>query len=299
VHLLPPHRDEVLSRPGGRQLGWAEYGDPDGRPILAFHGTPSSRLAMGSLHEAAVEQGVRIVAPDRPGIGSSTSFDGFGLLDWPREVWALVDHLELDSFAVLGVSGGGPYALACGVEPDQRLRLIATAGGAAPYDRTDATRGVTASDRVTEILAQRWPWASGVVLSAMVLSARLTPRLAWWAWELELSAGDRVALRRFPVGQRLAPFVDGLRSGVQGTVEDFRLLAGDWGFLPEEVRVHTVLWHGAEDPTVPLHHAQDLAARVPCSELLVVPGAGHLLTATRPDDLLAGIVRRLDGVGRR
>lgn len=273
-------------------MAWDEYGDRGGRALFAFHGTPSSRLSMAVLHEAARQQGLRVIAIDRPGIGRSGTMPGFTLLDWPAEVSVVADALGVDAYAVLGSSGGGPYALACGVVPDPRLVLVATASSVAPYDRPEATRGVARSDRITEILAERAPRVSGGLMRAMGWSVRHMPRTAWRAWELELTPGDRRALGRFPLARRLAPLAESQRSGTAGTVEDYRLLAGPWGFLPEEVSVPTVLWHGAEDPTVPLHHAQDLKARIPQSELFVVPAAGHLLVASHPDDLMRGVAER-------
>lgn len=274
-------------------LGWSEYGAAEGRPVFVFHGTPSSRLGPTTLHDAAVHHGLRLIAPDRPGIGASDPMPGFSLLEWPAEASALADHLGLGAYAVFGVSGGGPYALACGVEPDPRLLLIGTAGGAAPYDRTDATVGVTPSDRAAEILAGVWPAGSRVMMSVMGLSARWFPRIAWRSWESELADSDKVALERLPVTDRLEPFVEAQRPGAAGTVDDYRILSGPWGFLPEEVSVPVVMWHGGEDPTVPLHHAQDLAARIPRSELFVVPGVGHLLVATSGDLMMAGLADRL------
>lgn len=281
-----------MARPGGRLVAWDEYGDRDGRAVFAFHGTPSSRLSMSVLHEAARDQGLRVIAVDRPGIGRSGPMPGFTLLDWPAEVSLVADALGIEAYAVLGSSGGGPYALACGVVPDPRLVLVATASSVAPYDRPEATQGVSRSDRITEILAERAPRASRGLMRAVGWSVRHTPRVAWRAWELELTPSDRLALERYPLVRRLAPLAESQRAGTAGTVQDYRLLAGPWGFLPEEVSVSTVLWHGADDPTVPLHHAQDLKARIPQSELFVVPGAGHLLVASHPEDLMGGIAAR-------
>ncbi len=280
-------------------IGWCEYGAARGRPVFAFHGTPSSRLALASLDAAASAHSLRIIAVDRPGIGASSPLPGFGLLDWPGEISVVADALALDTYAVLGVSGGGPFALACGIDPDPRLSLIATAGGAAPYDRPDAVAKVTASDRIAETLAGRWPAAAAVMLRAMGFSARRLPQVAWRAWRPELAPADRQALERLPLDQRLEAFNESLRAGAAGDVDDYRLLAGPWGFLPEEVAVPAVMWHGADDPTVPLHHAQDLFIRIPRCELFVVPGAGHLLTFTHPDVIMAALARRLAGEGAK
>jgi len=111
----------------GRTLGYAEYGAPDGRPVFVFHGFPGSRLTWSAFdpQDCAGELGLRVIAPERPGYGLSEFQRGRELLDWPEDVLALADPLGLERFAVLGLSGGGPYAAACAFKIP--ARLVATA----------------------------------------------------------------------------------------------------------------------------------------------------------------------------
>src|SRR5258705_11547688 len=114
----------------GRALAYAQYGAPDGRPIIHCHGTPSSRVEGDLLFSGniAAEVGVRIIVPDRPGMGRSDFQAGRSLLDWPNDVLELATALELDTFAVLGSSGGGPYAAACGIRIPARVRGVGFLG---------------------------------------------------------------------------------------------------------------------------------------------------------------------------
>ena len=105
--------DKTLLLRNGRKLAYAEYGDPDGCPVMLFHGNPSSRLSWGLIPGSPFRPHVRLIAPDRPGFGRSDFQPGRRLLDWPDDVCELADALELNRFAVLGVSGGGPATLAC------------------------------------------------------------------------------------------------------------------------------------------------------------------------------------------
>jgi len=116
----------------GRDLGWLELGVPDGWPIFGFHGTPGSRLQL-AINEAAVRRaGVRLIAPDRPGYGMSTYQPGRRLIDWPSDVVELADHLAVDRFSVMGVSGGGPHALACASVLKERVVVAGIVSGADP-----------------------------------------------------------------------------------------------------------------------------------------------------------------------
>src|SRR5512140_2188131 len=102
--------EQNITLPDGRKLAYAEYGDPDGKPVIYCHGNPGSRLDPKMLDLQLLRKfHVRIIAPDRPGMGGSDFLPGRKISDWPADVTALADGLHLDRFAILGISGGGPY----------------------------------------------------------------------------------------------------------------------------------------------------------------------------------------------
>src|SRR6266508_1130420 len=122
---------EILTLPDGRKLAYAEFGKPDGFPVLYFHGAPSSRLEPLLIgNDDFARFGLRIIAPDRPGMGGSDFQPGRGFSDWPKDVLCLADSLELMQFVVLGISGGGGYAAVCAARIPERLRtaVIVSAG---------------------------------------------------------------------------------------------------------------------------------------------------------------------------
>ena len=124
-------RDRIVRLADGRALAYAEWGAPDGFPVFGFHGSPGSRRThLGE--EAPRSADVRLILPDRPGFGLSDPQPGRALLDWPRDVAALADHLGVDRFAVYGFSGGGPYALACAWAMPERVTAAAVVGGEGP-----------------------------------------------------------------------------------------------------------------------------------------------------------------------
>src|SRR5919106_2686580 len=115
----------VQRLPGGRRVGYAEFGDPGGKPVLAIHGTPGSRFMFARTDRAARARGLRIIAPERPGYGLSDYCHAGSLARLAADAVALADALGLDRFAVLGVSGGGPHALVAASAMLDRVALLA------------------------------------------------------------------------------------------------------------------------------------------------------------------------------
>ena len=113
----------------GRTLGFAEYGDPKGEPMLEFHGCPSSRLEARNYDEAGKKLGARVIGIDRPGFGISTYVKGYRTVDWPADVIEFADALGLNRFVVAGISSGSPYALACARFIPERLKGCAVVSG--------------------------------------------------------------------------------------------------------------------------------------------------------------------------
>ena len=124
-------KTNILELSDGNRLGWAEYGDPEGTPIFVFHGNPGSRLSWGAMPGSPFLQGVRLVAPDRPGYGR-TGFKSLALQRWPNDMAELANHLGIAKFAVFGPSGGAPYALACAWKIPDRVTAVAVFGAVGP-----------------------------------------------------------------------------------------------------------------------------------------------------------------------
>ena len=123
--------DQTLKLKDGRTLGYIDLGNKDGKPLFHFHGFPGSRLEATILADRAIVKNIRVICIDRPGMGLSDFKENRTLLDWPDDVVELADALEIDKFAVEGISGGGPYAAACAYKIPDR--------GGSGYGRSSST----------------------------------------------------------------------------------------------------------------------------------------------------------------
>lgn len=280
-------REYRLRLADGRTLGFLELGDPAGRPVLYFHGYPGSRLEARLAAGAARRLGLRVLAPDRPGFGESTFQPGRTIGAWATDAAELADRLALERFAVVGVSGGGPYALACAARIPGRVRGLALVGALGPPDRKPLTRDMVGLNRMALALAARTP-----------LLARLAVRLAArWVrqdperWLAHMMAGappaDRAVLAD-PAYRALfaESTAEALRQGGRGVSWELTLLARPWNFSLMEVSVPVRIWQGLADNIVPPAVARQLAAALPRSESRYLPDEGHLSL----------IVRHLDAV---
>ena len=120
-----PSRDRAIVLGDGRALQVAEWGPEDGTPVVVIHGTPGSRLFCPDplVTEAA---GVRMLAFDRPGYGrSEPARRPLRHADVVSDVVELLDAFGIERVPVIGWSGGGSYALACGAFASERVTSVA------------------------------------------------------------------------------------------------------------------------------------------------------------------------------
>jgi pimeloyl-ACP methyl ester carboxylesterase len=285
-----PHSRTVVL-PDGRRLGYAEWGDPHGWPVLYFHGTPASRLGLEWADDTALDCGARVLSLDRPGHGLSDPAPGRTLLDWGRDVAAFGDGVGLDSFSVAGWSGGGPYVLACAFAISERLTGAAVLSGCGPLDTRAKRRTSSDLDRTMLTLSTRAPLAARLLVKPAVVAARRTPKLAMKSIEQDLSARDVETFRRLNPDPKPAMgfFLEAFRSGTAGVIDDYRVLASPWNFAPEDIDMPVHFWHGDEDRMVAISEARAVAERMPHATFTVVSGAGHLLLMDHLPDVFAAL----------
>src|ERR1700709_2746070 len=122
---------DVFRTADGRELEYVEVGDPDGQPVVHLHGTPGTATVVALLADAARRHGIRLLGVTRPGYGGSTTTPP-GLVAVARDVGELASGLGVEEFAVAGVSGGGPFALATAAALPARVGRVLIAAGQGP-----------------------------------------------------------------------------------------------------------------------------------------------------------------------
>jgi pimeloyl-ACP methyl ester carboxylesterase len=282
--------DQTVRLRDGRTLGYADYGNPKGRPLLFFHGTPGSRLF--SLPQWDDRNGpLRVIVPDRPGMGLSDYQPHRRLLDWPDDVAQLADHLELDRFAVAGVSGGGPHALVCAYKLPDRVAVAASLSGAASMDAPDALVGMHAGNRTLMKLARSAPWLLGVLMWPTARLSRAMPDRYMEKMLKVLPEADQRVLQDPEILARVRDSdTEATRNGIRGVVQETKVFVQPWGFSLEDITVPVQIWQGTEDRNVPVAMGERLGREIPNATVKILPGEGHMLSITHWDEIVQDLV---------
>jgi pimeloyl-ACP methyl ester carboxylesterase len=285
-----PLTDRLVDLPDGTAVGLYDYGDPAGAPVFAFHGVPSCGAGFDWAHEPARARGLHLLAPDRPGVGRSSGPALGQVGDYPDRIALLADTLGIDHFAVLGYSGGGPYAVACAVGLGERVTATAVAAGMGQMGVWAEADDFAKTDRRMLGLALKHPGVARLVLGLSAWMAKTSPSSALKSFAKELSESDRAVLaaQEASPAEVMALFTGAFQNGAQGVVDDYRAVARPWGVILE-ARSPVTIWQGDADTMVPLRHAEALTEALPRSTLTVWPGEGHLGPVTHIEEILDGL----------
>ncbi len=276
--------ERTVATSDGRTFCLEEGGDPRGRAVLVLAGTPNSRHLFGSHLALAAEQGIRLIGYDRPGYGRSTPKPGRSIADCATDVRLIADTLGIDRFAIWGISGGGPHALACAVLLEGRAVAVASLASPAPFEAPglDYFTGMGELNVEDIKLMLEDPgaaWKKTLADREAMLAA--TPEGIRDYMKSLLSPVDAAVLSGAFAEHLARVTKDGLAPGIQGWWDDGCAWLKPWGFDLESIRVPIMLWHGRHDRFVPFAHGEWLAKRIPGVEPHLSDEDGHLTLTLR------------------
>lgn len=275
--------EQKLGLKDGRVLGFAEYGDPSGKPVLEFHGWPSSRLEASAWDEAGKKAGARVIGIDRPGFGLSSFARRYRIVDWPRDVVEFADALGLDKFAVVGVSSGSPYALACAYLIPERLTACAVVSGLAPLkvpgEKIRPGDFIVESELQIARLANTVPIVARLAFAYFARQSKKDPVKARERFLKDLPESDVKLMEDEEMQAALEQnMAECTRGGAKGPVASVALEIKPWEFRLEDISMHVSLWQGDADTLALPAGAAYMASKLPNHTLHTIPGSGHIAT---------------------
>jgi pimeloyl-ACP methyl ester carboxylesterase len=289
VSIARPKLEGNVAVGDDRQIGFAEFGDPQGRAIFWLHGTPGARRQIPMEARVYAEQnGIRLIGVDRPGIGSSTPFQYDTVFAFAEDLRTIADTLGIDKMAVVGLSGGGPYTLACAAAMPDRIVAVGVLGGVAPTIGPDATTGgvMALGSLVAPVLqVVGLPIRLAAVALIRLIRPVATPALFLYA-RVSPEADRNLLVRPEFRAMFLDDLLNGSRKQLAAPFADVIVFARHWGFALEEVKIPVHWWHGDRDHIVPFAHGQHVVDRLPDAHLYHLPGESHLAGLGRAEEIL-------------
>ncbi len=281
--------NNIVKLHDGRILGYAEYGNPDGKPLFFFHGWPSSRLQIRFLNSIAQRLNIRIIAPDRPGFGLSDYKYNRTLLDWPDDVIQVADHLRINKFAVIGQSGGGPYAAVCAYKIPHRLTKVGITVGLGPTDIDGVLQGMGFFNSLSWKYYHKFPILMELASSFLFLQAKkLFPFKPSFSFRAK---SDQKLLSSSKLQQEfIRNRTEAFRQGKKGCFRDLKIYTDEWDFKLSNIKAKVFLWYGEDDKNVSVNMGKYYASQIPNSKLVIYPNEGHLLLNTHSEKILKTLI---------
>ncbi len=283
--------DQTMKLADGRVLGYAEYGDPSGRPVLFFHGFPGSRLEAVSLDTPARAVGIRLIAPDRPGFGLSDPKPGRLFSDWPEDVIQLTAHLRIYDFGILGTSGGSPYVVACAERIAERLTTAGIVSGMSPLHSETVRLSMRSDQRRMFVSVARFPWLARRMFARSIQEVQADFPSVLKHMAAERPDVDKAVLERQDIREMLrVNLIEAFRQGVTGAAQELALYPRSWRLVMKNVGYPVRIWQGRKDVITPPSMAQELASLLPRSLTRWYADEGHSLLFARSEEILRQLV---------
>jgi pimeloyl-ACP methyl ester carboxylesterase len=276
LQAFPARTELTVTLPDGRLLGYAEYGDPRGVPLLGLHGTPGSRFMFQLAHPIACELGVRLLAPERPGFGISTYQRGRTLASYAQDIADFAAALGLTQFGLAGISGGGPYAAACAALLPERVTALGLISPVGPLAGKERPASIGLGHLMAFRIMPRLPPLTAAVFSTGRIAFLHAPNLIFGFIMSRAAPSDWGILSRQEVRRNLLRGVaEGCRPGIGASLQEMKIFSRPWNIPFAEIKAPAFLWQGLSDRNVSVAAALRLGELIPDCRTTTVPKAGH------------------------
>jgi pimeloyl-ACP methyl ester carboxylesterase len=281
----------------GRKLEVRDYGDDTGHPVLFFHGLIGSHHQASYISDQATRKGLHVIAPNRPGVGASEFVPRSSAGEAVADIEDLAKALKLDTFSVIGISGGTAYALATLHRLPHRVRTVTVISGMGPMRTSGALHGMDRRRWMILKVGSRYPRLAqhGFQKAANRFHAdpdRFLDRLIT-TWSLaDQNVFKRRAIYDLFMKDLHQVFTEG--KGPESLSQELKIY-GNYDFALGDLPVGTrvTLWQGLSDNIVPRAMAWSMAQALPNCEAHFVPG-GHFMAVDSAGQIVDRLLQLID-----
>lgn len=278
VNTIAMTTDNKITLANGRIIGYVEYGDSTGYPVFYFHGGQESRLSSKFMDSIANNMNVRVISPDRPGVGLSTFQENRQFLDWGKDIAELANSLGLEKYSIFGLSGGAPHVLSCLISDSSRITNASIVSGATPYNYKGTLKGMWFPVKIIHWFAS---WENGKQLKKFIQNdfdgLVKKPEKRIKQFQSYLPKPDKKLMTDHP--EYGWEFIEGskesYRQGIDAVVQEWKLYVSDWNMDLSSIYFPIKLWYGAKDKMAPVNRGYYYHNVLPKSTLKVFENEGH------------------------
>jgi pimeloyl-ACP methyl ester carboxylesterase len=287
-----PDGDEPIriTMPDGRVIAYETHGDPHGVPVVYLHGVPGSRLRRPLDPNLWTRLGIHAITYDRPGYGASSRQPGRSVADCVDDVTAIADDAGAESFCVLGISGGGPHALAVAHYRPRRVRAAGLFLPFAPIVDDELAALVPTNREAHERARRGGLEALAEQIGPLREQLLSDPAAQLRAMVTGVSASVDVDGIAAAVARSASAIADGIRPGPGGWIDDAYALQLCWGFTPSPTGCPVAVWFVEDDAATPASAVRRLAASVQAQHVVAWPEGGHLSSTLREEQVLLELI---------
>jgi len=278
--------EHLIDLPDGGQLSVIEQGSPQGRAVVYLHGSPGSNK--DHCHQEALyrELDVRMISVNRPGIGKSSSKEGWNALGFAGDLKTVLDTLGVEKAAVSGFSSGGLHACAFAHQHPERVSKLGLLASVAPFDIPELSESRAEASKQLHDMARDNP---DVLLEQF--SGVDTPEALLAAIHAIVAPADQAIFERPDIAEQFhLAFADLLPDKLKHVFNEIGMINSPWGFSVTEIKAETHVWHGTADINVPIECCKYLTEQIPSAEAHCIEGAGHYFPFVQWREILQSIL---------
>jgi len=271
----------------GRRLVWKEFGAAHGEPVIVFH----SLTGAHPNYQVACDLGIRLIVPERPGAHGSDPQPGRKIIDWADDVEQLVDHLGIEQFSLLGYSAGGPYALACLDKIPQRIKNLALISSMAAIRSEQDLTGMLPLNHTALRLAYESPDLMVDFMKVVLNELEENPSSYFDNVSGHQPFTDKLFLAEEKVQAHFNyAFQAAAKENIDQLCDEIVLLASGWSVNVDAFQGQVHIWHGLDDPLVPIEMGRRTANMFAHVNRYFLKGEGNYLVYTHWEEILTTLV---------